>query len=29
MAPKKKPNFLMSPEGLVADNKIDDLLNVP
>ena len=29
MAPKKKPNFLISPEGLAADNKIDDLLNLP
>ena len=27
MAPKKKPNFLISPEGLAPDNKIDDLLN--
>lgn len=29
MAPKKKPNFLINPEGLAPDNKIDDLLNVP
>jgi hypothetical protein len=29
MAPKKKPNFLISPEGPAADNKIDDLLNLP